>query len=281
MRNTTRLVSRPLLAEAARFHDPPTADRATTCAHRGMFVERINQLSMRSPRLYTGPRPGAVSRAYRAVIREHHWACLCECQQNEHNERDSEECAACRPANLGSPPTGITSPRTTRPRTRCRARPAASANAASPCSLAAGEPSNASPSAPAESANLPKPHSRSHESRTSTYAFLVEITSLRGVKRSPWLSSCGVTALHTAVSGQSHATGRRRMDRSVHHLRITSTLSDGLSAHRRMTTTQRETADSGFARGSVKTRAPSPASVRAVTISATMRATNVWECRSP
>ena len=88
-----------------------------------------------------------------------------------------------------SPPTGITSPRTTRPTTRCCARPAASANVPSPCSLAAGKPSNASPSAPAESANLPKPHSCSHESRTSTYALLVEITSLDHIRRMQTLSA--------------------------------------------------------------------------------------------
>src|SRR6185436_12405144 len=45
-------------------------------------------------------------------------------------------------------------------------------------SPAAGEHSNASPSAPAASANSPKPHSCSPESRTSNYAILVEITSL-------------------------------------------------------------------------------------------------------
>jgi hypothetical protein len=78
-----------------------------------------------------------------------------------------------------SPPTGRSSPRTTRPTTRCCARPAASANAASPCSPAAGAPSNASPSAPAASANSPEQHSCSHESRTSNYALLVEITSLQ------------------------------------------------------------------------------------------------------
>jgi len=43
---------------------------------------------------------------------------------------------------------------------------------------AAGEPSNASRSAPAESANSPKPRSCSHELRTSSYALLVEITSV-------------------------------------------------------------------------------------------------------
>ena len=44
-----------------------------------------------------------------------------------------------------SPPTSRPSLPTTRPTTPCCARPAASANAASPCSPAAGEPSDASP----------------------------------------------------------------------------------------------------------------------------------------
>ena len=84
----------------------------------------------------------------------------------------------CRSSN---PPVGRSSPRTARPTTRCCARFAASVNAASPCSPAAGAPSNASPSAPAASANSPKPRLCSHESRTSNYALLVEITSMRRI----------------------------------------------------------------------------------------------------
>src|SRR4051812_18676849 len=85
---------------------------------------------------------------------------------------------ASRPRSSNRP-TGRSSPPTTRPTTRCCARPAASVNAASPCSPAAGEHSNGSPSAPAGSANSPKPRSCSHESRMSNYALLIEITSLR------------------------------------------------------------------------------------------------------
>ena len=53
------------------------------------------------------------------------------------------------------------------------APPAASANAASRCSPAAGEHSNGSPSAPAASANSPKPHLCSHNRERPTTHFLL------------------------------------------------------------------------------------------------------------
>ena len=102
----------------------------------------------------------------------------------------------------------------------------------------------------------------------------------RGAKRSLCLSSRGVTALHAVVRGQSPAAGRPLMGQSAHYFRITDRKRRG-SVHRKMTTAQRETADSEVACGAAQPRARSPASARVVTISAIMRATNVWECRSP
>jgi hypothetical protein len=79
---------------------------------------------------------------------------------------------------IKQPPAGRYSPRTTRPTTFSCGRPAASANAASPCSPAAGAPCDASPPALAESATTPKPHSSSPTSNNCSYALLVEITSI-------------------------------------------------------------------------------------------------------
>lgn len=78
-----------------------------------------------------------------------------------------------------SPATGKSSHRTTRPTTRCCARPAAAVSAASPCSPDDGKPCAASPPAPAESATTPKPHSCSRTSNNSSYAIIAEITSVK------------------------------------------------------------------------------------------------------
>jgi hypothetical protein len=83
-------------------------------------------------------------------------------------------------------------------------RPVASANAALPCSPAAGAPCDASPPALAESATTPKPHSSSPTSNNCSYALLVEITS--SLKTSPRAE------VHLPVGSASHPAHRE-----LHH----------------------------------------------------------------